>query len=364
MEILDNRIVLKVGSSSLIDENNQVNILYIKELAKQIAALKSFGYEVILVTSGAVAAAKIFIKNADVSTKQALSSIGQAKLMRIYEDAFAPFEIHMAQILLTNDDFKSKKRMLNFSSTIEQLMGLNVVPIINENDALSSKEIRVGDNDTLGALVAVTSYANQYVILSDIDGLYNSNPHKNPQARLVNVVDEINDEILSMAGDSTSTVGTGGMKTKLSAAKITTSAGVKMRVANSNTKKLADKIIKNQTFGTIFLPTSKKINSRAHWIGFHSHPNGRITVDTGAVQAVKQRKSLLAIGILSVFGDFFSGDTVEIMSTDNKVFARGMVNYASSEISLILGKQNSEHNKVLGKKIESTVIHANNIVLI
>lgn len=358
------RIVIKIGSSSLMDQT-EINRQFIAQIANEVKVLKDGGYDVIIVTSGAVAAAKMSLPSdhkQSLSGKQALSAIGQAKLVHIYDDVFSQFEIMTAQILLTNDDFKSKKRMLNFRNTMEQLFLLGVVPIINENDALSSAEIQVGDNDTLGSLVAVATEAEQYIILSDIDGLYTENPMTNPNAQLIAIVPQITDEIRQMAGGSHSSVGTGGMKTKISAAEIATEAGVDVSIAKSDIADLGKKVCEKQLLGTTFL-RKEVVRTHDHWIGFHSLPSGHIIIDHGAANALKQRKSLLAVGIVSVNGDFHIGDTVEIYDTKNVLVGRGLSNFDSAEIRLIQGKPNDRHKDILGVMTHTSVIHANNLVL-
>lgn len=358
------RIVIKIGSSSLVEEAD-INRQFITMIASQVKMLKDANIDVIIVTSGAVAAAKLTLGIGDMqslSAKQALSAIGQAKLIHIYDQIFAEHLMTTAQILLTNDDFKSKKRMLNFRNTLEQLFALDAIPIINENDALSSDEIQVGDNDTLGSLVAVATGATQYIILSDIDGLYTANPMIDPEAKLISRVEIITDAIRKMAGGSNSTVGTGGMKTKISAAEIATQAGVDVSIAKSNIEHLAQKLIDNEAIGTTFI-RNEKIRTHHHWIGFHSLPSGQILVDAGAADALRKRKSLLAVGIIEASGDFNVGDIVEIFDQNGVLVGRGSSNFDSAEIRLIQGKGNELHKDILGVVTHTSVIHANNLVL-
>lgn len=358
------RIVIKIGSSSLIDQS-EINRAFISKIVDEIKQLKETGYDVMIVTSGAVAAARMSFlaeKIQSLSGKQALSAIGQAKLIHIYDEIFAQSDMTTAQILLTNDDFKSKKRMLNFRNTLEQLFSLGVVPIINENDALSSEEIQVGDNDTLGSLVAVATEASHYVILSDIQGLYTENPLKNPHARLIPVVEQITDEIRQMAGGSGSSVGTGGMRTKISAAEIATEAGVNVSIAKADIVQLATRLIQGKPVGTTFLK-KENVRSKNHWIGFHSLPSGQVIVDQGAASALQNRNSLLAVGIVEVIGDFHIGDTIEIYDRNQHLIGRGISNFDSAEIRLIQGKPNDQHKEILGVMTHTSVIHANNLVL-
>ncbi|MGL4663217.1 MAG: glutamate 5-kinase [Culicoidibacterales bacterium] len=358
------RIVIKIGSSSLIDQND-MNRQFISSIAFEVKQLQEMQHEVIIVTSGAVAAARMTLPNEreqSLSGKQALSAIGQARLVHIYDEIFAHQNMITAQILLTNDDFKSKKRMLNFRNTLEQLFQLGAIPIINENDALSSEEIQVGDNDTLGSLVAVATNANHYIILSDIEGLYNENPMNNPNAKLIPIVSDITDEIRNMASGSGSSFGTGGMRTKISAAEIATEAGVDVSIAKANVEKLAQKLLNREPIGTTFIKKDI-VRTHNHWIGFHSLPSGKIIVDTGAASAIRNRKSLLAVGIVSVKGDFHIGDTVEIFDMENCLIGRGLSNFDSAEIRLIQGKTTEQHKDILGLLTHTSVIHANNLVL-
>lgn len=358
------RVVIKIGSSSLLCEN-EVNRDFITKIAGEIQQLQASGYAVIVVTSGAVAAARVSLPikmAASLSGKQALSAIGQAKLIHIYDEIFSLFQLPTAQILLTNDDFKSKKRMLNFRNTLEQLFTLKAIPIINENDALSSEEIQFGDNDTLGSLVAVATEAEHYIILSDIDGLYTANPATNSQAKRIPIVETITDDIRKMAGGSGSSVGTGGMRTKIVAAEIATEAGVNVSIAKSDIADLAKKIIENKAIGTTFLK-KEVVKSHNHWIEFHSTPAGKIIVDFGAAEALRKRKSLLAVGVVGVIGDFHVGDTIEICDSDENLVGRGISNFDSAEIRLIQGKPNEQHKEILGTMTHTSVIHANNLVL-
>lgn len=358
------RVVIKIGSSSLLKET-EINRDFIAHIAAQIQMLQQANFDVIIVTSGAVAAARVSLPDQmqmSLSGKQALSAIGQAKLIHIYDEIFSKQNMMTAQILLTNDDFKSKKRMLNFRNTIKQLFELQAIPIINENDALSSEEIQFGDNDTLGSFVAVASEASHYIILSDIDGLYTANPSENPDATRIAYVEEINDEIRAMAGGSGSSVGTGGMKTKITAAEIATEAGVNMSIAHADITDLAQKIIQNQPIGTTFFK-KETVRIHNHWIEFHATANGKICIDQGAKAAIKDRKSLLAVGIQAVVGDFHVGDIVEITDLNGTLIARGITNFDSAEIRLIQGKTNDLHKDILGSVIHTSVIHANNLVL-
>lgn len=358
-------LVLKVGSSSLVSEDGTIHYDLIQRTAFELHQLKSNGWNVIIVSSGAIALGKLLygkpLRNS-LSQKQALSGIGQRYVINLWDDAFSTFDILTSQILLTRDDFKSRKRMLNFRNMLAELLRMGSIPVINENDALSNEEIRVGDNDTLGALVAVAAGASHYVIMSDIDGLYDKNPAKYSDGRIIPEVDTITKEIFEMAGESGSSLGTGGMVTKLSSAEIVTKAGITMYIVSHNQQEMAHHLMHELAMGTRF-KGRKNISRHQHWIGFQSTSSGQIVIDDGAALAIRRNKSLLAVGILDVQGYFKPGDTVEIRTGDNKLIAKGLSNFPSSQIGLIKGKQNAQHRIILQQEVHSSVVHANNMIL-
>lgn len=358
-------LVLKVGSSSLVSEDGAIQYDFIRRTARELNQLKDKGWSVIIVSSGAIALGKLLYGKPirkSLSQKQALSGIGQRHVINLWQDAFAPFGFLTSQILLTRDDFKSRKRMLNFRNMLAELLTMDSIPIINENDALSSDEIRVGDNDTLGALVAVAVGASHYVIMSDIDGLYDKNPSKFSDGRIIPEVDTITEEIRQMAGDSGSSLGTGGMVTKLSSAEIVTKAGITMFIVSHRQEGLAARLLEDQPMGTRF-KGRKNISRHRHWIGFQSSPTGQIIIDDGAASAIRQHKSLLAVGILDVRGYFKPGDTVEIRNASGQLIAKGLSNFPSSQVLLIRGKQNALHRSILQQEVHSSVVHANNMIV-
>lgn len=358
-------LVLKVGSSSLVSADRTIQYDFMSRLAKELHRLRASGWNIILVSSGAIALGRILYTRPalkSLSHKQALSAIGQRYLSNLWDEAFSPYRILSSQILLTRDDFRSRKRMLNFRNVLTELLRMGCIPVINENDALSSDEIRVGDNDTLGALVAVAAEASHYVIMSDIEGLFDKNPSVHADGRLIPVVRTIDESIRGMAGDSGSAVGTGGMITKLSSAEIATRAGITMHIVSHKLEDFADKLTEHRPMGTEFTPR-KNISRRSHWIGFQSSPAGRIVIDEGAETALRLRKSLLAVGIIDVTGFFQPGDTVEIASADGRLIAKGLSNFPSSQVRLIMGKKTSEHSAILQQETHSSVVHANNMIL-
>ena len=362
------KIVIKVGSSSLCDRNGQINKEKILMLTWQIAKLKREGYIVVLVSSGAIAAGMgalcLDSKPKTLPEKQALAAIGQARLMEIYEEIFQVFDMKCSQILLNHDDFDDRHRLMNLNHTINALINYGVVPIINENDALSVDEIKVGDNDTLAALIVPVIEAELLILVSDIDGLYTSNPHTDPDATLIHYVDKIDDKILSYAGDAVSGLGTGGMATKLKAAKMVNAIGSHMCIVNGQKENSILGALNNE--GTWFNGASgTNMNARRHWIAYRTKPRGSIIVDEGCYKAiVDNHVSLLPTGIKEVEGHFLVGQVVDIKDESQHVIAKGVVNYASDEIRLIKGHQSSEIDEILHRHDYDEVIHANNMVVL
>ncbi|MFZ2258586.1 MAG: glutamate 5-kinase [Clostridiaceae bacterium] len=358
-------LVLKIGSSSLVSEDGRVQQNFIDQISMELKTLQSSGWEVIVVSSGAVAMGRLLYGKAtrkSLSQKQALSAIGQRHLINLWEGALSKSDIMTSQILLTRDDFKSRKRMLNFRNVLTELLKMGTIPIINENDALSSDEIRVGDNDTLGALVAVAAGASDYVIMSDIDGLYDKNPAKFKDGQIIPTVTAITEDIRKMAGSSGSAVGTGGMITKLDSAEIATKAGITMHIVSHKLEDFAHKLIHQEVMGTEFTPR-KNISGHRHWIGFQSSAVGQLTIDGGAITAIRSHKSLLAVGITKASGYFKPGDTIEILAPDGSLVAKGLSNFSSTQVRLIMGKKNSLHKAILQEDVHTSVVHADNMMI-
>lgn len=358
-------LVLKVGSSSLVGEDGSIHQDFIDRLSGELNTLKNSGWEIIIVSSGAVAMGRILYGRPvrkSLSQKQALSAIGQRHLVNLWEASLSKSDIITSQILLTRDDFKSRKRMLNFRNVLTELLKMGSIPIINENDALSSDEIRVGDNDTLGALVAVAAGATNYVIMSDIDGLYDKNPSQYPDGKIIPKVTAITGEIRKMAGTSGSKVGTGGMITKLDSAEIVTKAGITMHIVSHSLEDFARKLSRGEEMGTEFT-ARKNISRHRHWIGFQSSPVGQLTIDDGAVTAIKSHKSLLAVGITAVNGFFKPGDTIEIKDRDGILIAKGLSNFSGTQVRLIMGRKNTHHKDILKEDVHTSVVHADNMMI-
>ncbi len=365
------RIVVKVGTSTLTHQTGNLNLVRMELLVRQLADLKNQGREVILVTSAAVGAGmgrlNIQEKPKEISAKQALAAIGQGILMHIYEKLFGEYGVAVAQVLLTKDDVAHRQRYLNARTTLRQIMEYGAVPIINENDTVAFDQIKVGDNDTLAAMVAGLTDADLLVLLSDIDGLYTSDPRKDPGASLITLVEEITPEVEALAGGEGSKFGSGGMQTKIAAARIAVTQGIPMVLTNGSRRdclQFLNGVAEQALFvnqGTLFLPKAHPLGSRKGWLAFSARAAGSITVDEGAAEALLERgKSLLASGILRVEGSFERGQVVEI-SFGSRIIARGIVNYSSKDLANIRGRHSSEIEGILGPGHEPEVIHRDNL---
>jgi glutamate 5-kinase len=361
------RIVIKVGTSSLTT-NYRLDPAKVEKLTTEIVALKQQGKEVILVTSGAIGAGigKLDLKQRprDMKVLQATAAVGQNILMSTYDHYFAEHGQTIAQILLTHGAFFNRQRYLNLRNTLSTLLKFGVIPIINENDTVAVDEIKLGDNDNLSALVASNLGADLLIILTDTEGLYTHNPQRDKNAQLIPVVTEITPEIEQTAGKGRK-AGVGGMTTKLQAAKVVMQAGIPLVIANSREERILLRILEGERIGTLFLPEKKAMNGRRHWIGFAATPKGKIMVDDGAKRAlIENGVSLLASGITGVEKTFKSGETVSIVDAEGVEFARGISNYASSEIELIKGAQSREIKQILGRKGYTEVVYRGNMVLL
>jgi glutamate 5-kinase len=366
-----NRIVIKIGTSNLTDKSYRLEPRKVEKLAKEIVKLKKQDKEVIVVTSGAIGAGigKLDLKQRprDIKLLQATAAVGQNILMSTYDRYFAKYKQTIAQILLTHEDFFNRQRYLNLRNTLITLLKSDVIPIINENDAVAVDEIKLGDNDNLSALVASSFGADLLIILTDIDGLYTYNPKRSKKAGFISIVEEITPEIERVAsvGGKTSV---GGMKTKIQAAKVTMKAGIPMVIANGDEENILARIIAGERMGTIFLSEAgakEKMNDRKHWLRFASSVKGKIKVDDGARKAlIKNGTSLLASGVIDVEEEFVSGDPVSIVDAEGVEFAKGITNYSSEEIKKIKGVQSKEIEQILGRKDYDSVVYRSNLVLI
>ncbi|MEK6679187.1 MAG: glutamate 5-kinase [Nitrospirota bacterium] len=361
------RIVIKIGSAVLAGEGHDgVDESVFSHLAKDVSSITD-KREIVIVSSGAIAIGmkRLGLKEKvkSIPEKQAVAAIGQGSLMALYEKVFSPLKIRVAQVLLTHDDLSDRHRFLNAKNTLQTLLEYNAIPIINENDTVAVDEIKFGDNDNLSALVTNLVEADLLVILTDINGLYNKDPKINKDAELIPVVDDI-DKFVSAAGRTSGIYGTGGMQTKLEAAKKAAHFGVPTIVANGRERNVLKKIFSGEDIGTLFLPMEERLTSRKHWLAFSTRPAGSLILDDGAKNALlKKGKSLLSSGITGIEGNFDSGDAVSCVSPNGKEIARGIVNYSSEEIKRIKGLKTTEIEKVLGYKYFDEVIHRDNLVI-
>jgi len=341
------RIVLKFGSSSLTSPEGGLDRSKIQYFAQEIAKLHARGEELIIVSSGAVAAGFRHIgykaRPKQLHEKQASAAVGQALLMQAYHEAFAEHQIRVAQILLTRSDFSNRKRIQNAWMTMEELIHHRIIPIINENDTVSVDELKFGDNDTLSALVANLVKARLLAIITDTDGLYTDDPRRNPEARRLDRIEEINDYIWSIAGGAGTSVGTGGMRTKVEAARIATRGGVPVFVGRAKQPGDIELAVDGAGHGTYFSTHEDGLSMKRQWIGFHSQTNGTIIVDEGAADALLHAgRSLLAAGVVGMTGDFHPGDVVEVVTQDGVTIGRGVVNFAAWQLRAVQGLSSEE----------------------
>ncbi len=371
------RIVIKVGTSTVTHATGKINLHRMELLAREISDITSMGREVVLISSGAVGAGLGKLNRAErprtLPEKQAMASIGQGRLMHMYEKFFSEYGNTVAQVLLTRDVFSDRLRFLNARGTLLTLLEWGVIPVINENDTVAVEELKFGDNDTLSAMVASLVDADVTLILSDIDGLYDDNPRTNPDARIIPEVREITDEMFEHSHGRGSRNASGGMYTKLQAARICMAAGIPMIIAKNDETDVIRRIVSGEALGTLFLPAGDSDGGRSpglrkarkHWLAFESSPTGRLVVDPGAAEALRVRgKSLLPSGVLRVEGSFERGAVVSVETGDGREIARGTSYYSSEEISRIAGRHTDEIGKILGSKDYDAVIHRNNMAVL
>lgn len=361
------RFVVKVGTSSVNHPNGKPNLCQIEGLVRQLADLRNQGKEVILVTSGAIGAGVgrlgLQSRPKNIPEKQAAAAVGQGVLMHIYEKIFVEYGLTVGQVLLTREDFSDRRRFLNARNALHTLLKFGVIPIINENDTVAVDEIKLGENDNLSALVAGLVDAEMLFLLSDVDGFYTADPRKSPDAGLIHDVKEITAELEGLAGEAGS-MGTGGMATKLQAARIAMHSGVVTVIARSGKKDVLRRIVAGELEGTVFWPLAHKLENKKKWIAYSSTVQGRIFVDKGAAQALsKHGKSLLPSGVTGVEGVFELGNTVSIVGPEGREIAKGLTNYSSDEIEKIKGAQTRDITRILGHNDYDEVVHRNNLVL-
>lgn len=363
------RIVIKIGSSLIASRAEGLRPDKIERLADEIAPLRAQGREILIVSSGAIVSGirKLQLKEYPKSlpVKQAAAAVGQSRLMWAYEKAFERLSIQVAQILLTHQDLADRRRFLNARHTLSALINFGIVPIINENDTVAVDEIRVGDNDTLASEVAHLADADLLVILSDVEGLYTEDPRKNPSATLIPLIPEITEDIERLAGASSTFEGTGGMATKLRAAKKVGRYGISTLILSGERTGLLTAALTGGSGGSLFLAKERRLNSRKHWIAFTLRARGQLHLDQGAVDALLNRgKSLLASGIVKVIGPFEAGDPVSCFDADGKEFAKGLVNFSSDLLNRMKGLKTAVIQETLGPQEYEEVIHRDNLVIL
>lgn len=361
------RLVVKVGSALVTNNGNGLDLAAINDWARQIAALRASGKEIVMVSSGAVACGVQRLgwgrRPKTVHEKQAAAAVGQAGLVEVYEAAFSQHSLHTAQILLTHDDLADRKRYLNARSTLNTLLTLGVVPIINENDTVITDEIKFGDNDTLGALVANLIEADALIILTDQQGLYTADPRKDPNATLIQQATAGSPELEAMAGGAGTQVGTGGMITKVIAAKRAAKSGAHTVIANGRESDAILRLAQGESVGTLLISQTQPLAARKQWLADHLQLAGKVLLDDGAVNALKSGKSLLPIGVRGIEGEFERGAAVACIAPDGSEVARGLSNYGSTDARRIARKNTAEIEQVLGYIDEPELIHRDYLLL-
>ena len=363
------RIVVKVGTSTLTHPNGKLNYSRIEYLVRELADAVNSGKQILLVSSGAVGAGMDRLgwkeKPKTIPEKQAAAAVGQGILMHTYEKLFGEYGQIVAQVLLTREDSVNRKRYANSRNTLLTLLDIGVIPIINENDAVAIDELKIGDNDTLSANVAAIVDADLLIILSDVDGVYSANPQKDPSARLIAEIPEVTPEIEAICGGAGTMRGTGGMLTKMAAARMAMNSGIVMVIASGAKEGVVQAVLAGQSVGTLFPPQQNRLQFRKRWLAFGARIKGRLTVDRGCAQALrKSGSSLLAAGITAVEGSFDQGNTVSIVNQDGWEIARGLANYNAADTVRIMGAHTHEIAGILGHKPYDEVVHRDNMVLL
>ncbi|MGB1251843.1 MAG: glutamate 5-kinase [Candidatus Promineifilaceae bacterium] len=363
------RIVVKLGTSVLTRGTPQLNRPQMVEIARQCAAVRELGHEVIICSSGAQAVGREQLNYPDLPktliNKQMLSAVGQGRLMQMWGAFFEIYNIQTGQILLTRGDFESRNRYLNARETLQALVKHGVIPIINENDSVANDEIRVGDNDNLSAFVSIIAEADLLILLTDQEGLFTADPRFNPAAELIREVETIDAALYEIAGDSVTGLGTGGMATKLESAEKATRAGITVNIAHGFLPNVICRLANGEQLGTCFLPSKTPMLQRKQWLLDGSRAAGEIIIDAGAVRALREQgRSLLPAGISAITGEFHRGHTLDVLDGAGKRIGRGMTRYSSSALKTIAGCQSAEISTKLGYSYGNAVIHRNDFVLV
>ncbi|WP_439628149.1 glutamate 5-kinase [Gemmata sp.] len=362
-------VVIKVGTNVLADATGQLDRYRIQSLADQLSRVRAGGRKVVLVTSGAIGAGvgKLGLakRPTDLPQLQACAAVGQSALMQLYQESLAPHGVHTAQILLTAGDFDSRARYLNVRNTIRTLFEYGALPIINENDTVAVAEIKFGDNDHLAAMVTNLLRAPLLVLLTNVDGLYSDDPRSNSDAKLVATVPNIDRSVTELAANTKSALGTGGMKSKLRAARLATAAGESVVMANGSLDGILDRVFAGEPVGTLFLPHGDDVPAWKRWLGFTARPKGTLRIDEGATRAVvEQGKSLLPVGVTAVEGEFGKGDVVAICDAAGVEIGRGLSNYSAEDAQLLRGKQTDQIVSLLGSVPYPELVHRDNLVVV
>ena len=363
------RIVVKVGSSLVTNQGTGLDMSALGNWARQITSLRTQGCEVVLVSSGAIAEGMQRLgwkqRPSAVHELQAAAAVGQMGLVQAYESCFRQHQIHAAQVLLTHADLADRERYLNARSTLRTLLSLGVIPIINENDTVVTDEIKFGDNDTLGALVANLIEADAFVILTDQDGLYTADPRKDASATLISEARAGDEKLELMAGGAGSHIGRGGMITKVLAAKRAARSGAHTVIASGHERDVLPRLLQGESIGTLLTASALSLDARKQWLADHLQVSGKVSLDAGAVRVLRNEgKSLLSIGVTQVSGEFQRGAVVAILDTEGRDIARGLVNYSAEEARRIAGKASGEIENILGYVDEPELIHRDNLVLL
>ena len=360
-------VVVKLGTSVLTGGTKQLDRAQMVELIRQCASLHQEGHKIIIVTSGAIAAGREYLNYPTlpntVASKQLLASVGQSKIIQLWEQLFSIYKIYIGQMLLTRADLEDRERFLNAQDALKAMLDNHIIPIINENDAVATAEIKVGDNDNLSALAAILAEADKLILLTDIAGLYTADPRSNKNAKLIHEIDNIDDNLRSIAGDSVSGLGTGGMGTKVQAAEVAGSAGIEVIIAAGNKPNVIIDTVNNLSVGTRFIPPKTPLEHRKHWL-FGAPKAGKVLLDDGAVNAILNNgSSLLPKGILQVEQNFSRGEVIDICDKTGESIARGVSRYNSDALKQIAGHHSQEISQIIGYEYGSVAVHRNDMII-
>lgn len=361
------RVVIKVGSALVAPEKQGCNGKYLLSIARFITECRQAGKEVILVSSGSVAAGRALIQhgspNPSIPTKQAMASVGQMKMMANWQRFF---DVPCSQLLITHGDLKDRQRYINIKNTLRILLENGVIPIVNENDTVATDELKVGDNDNLAALVALVSEADCLLILSDVDGLYRENPKDNPDAEMLREVSEITSDIYQMASGTSNHIATGGMQTKIQAADKATENGIATFIINGEKPEVFEQLLKGHNPGTQFLAQQAPVKAKKNWLKHTLKSSGQVCLDSGAIKAVIEKgASLLPSGISAVKGEFYAGDSVDLVSADsNQIIAKGICQYNHRDLEKIKGANSNQIDQILGFCPSKVIIHRDDMVML